>query len=49
MIMSFLLVRVSGVRLLESSLKKRVDGYEQYVRTTSAFVPLPPKNAEPKG
>ncbi len=42
-IMSFLLIRVSGVRLLESSLRTRVDGYEDYVRTTSSFVPLPPK------
>jgi len=43
LIMSFLLIRVSGVRLLESSLKKRVAGYEEYVRTTSSFIPLPPK------
>jgi len=43
LLMSFLLIRVSGVRLLESSLRSRVTGYEQYVRSTSAFVPLPPK------
>jgi steroid 5-alpha reductase family enzyme len=43
LLMSFLLIRVSGVRLLESSLRRRVTGYEQYVRSTSAFVPLPPK------
>ena len=41
--MSFLLIRVSGVRLLESSLRSRVAGYEEYVRDTSAFFPLPPK------
>jgi steroid 5-alpha reductase family enzyme len=45
LLMSFLLVRVSGVRLLESSLKSRVEGYEEYVRTTSPFFPLPPKQA----
>jgi steroid 5-alpha reductase family enzyme len=43
LLMSFLLIRVSGVRLLESSLRTRVAGYEVYVRTTSAFLPLPPK------
>lgn len=41
--MSFLLIRVSGVRLLESSLRTRVDGYEEYVRSTSSFLPLPPR------
>lgn len=44
LLMSFLLVRVSGVRLLENSLRTRVDGYEEYVRNTSAFLPLRPKN-----
>lgn len=43
LVMSILLIRVSGVRLLESSLRKRVDGYEEYRRRTSAFFPLPPK------
>lgn len=43
LLMSFLLIRVSGVRLLESSLRSRVAGYEEYVRDTSAFFPLPPK------
>jgi steroid 5-alpha reductase family enzyme len=43
LLMSFLLIRVSGVRLLESSLRSRVDGYDQYVRDTSAFFPSPPK------
>lgn len=43
LLMSFLLIRVSGVRLLESSLKNRVEGYSQYVQNTSAFIPLPSK------
>lgn len=47
LVMSVLLVRVSGVRLLESSLKSRLEGYETYKRCTSAFFPLPPKNCEP--
>ena len=44
LIMSFLLIRVSGVRLLENSLRDRVAGYKEYVRNTSPFFPLPPKN-----
>jgi len=43
LLMSFLLIRVSGVRLLESSLRSRVAGYEDYVRSTSSFFPLPPR------
>lgn len=43
-LMSFLLIRVSGVSLLESSLRQRILGYEQYVRTTSSFLPWPPKS-----
>ncbi len=43
LLMSFLLIRVSGVRLLENSLRTRIAGYEEYVQMTSAFVPLPPK------
>lgn len=42
-IMSVLLMRVSGVALLERSLKKRRSGYEAYVARTSAFFPWPPK------
>lgn len=42
-VMSVLLLRVSGVTLLEASLRKRRPGYEQYVRRTSAFFPWPPR------
>ncbi|MEI6743549.1 MAG: DUF1295 domain-containing protein [bacterium] len=41
--MSILLRRVSGVTLLEKSLKKRKEGYSDYVARTSAFIPRPPK------
>lgn len=41
---SFLLIRVSGVSLLEKSLKHRTPGYEEYMRRTSSFFPWPPKN-----
>ena len=42
LLMSFLLIRVSGVRLLEDSLRSRIAGYEEYLRETSSFFPLPP-------
>jgi steroid 5-alpha reductase family enzyme len=42
-VMNILLLKVSGVALLERSLVKRRDGYADYVRRTSAFFPLPPK------
>lgn len=41
-LMSFLLLRVSGVTLLEKSMRKR-PGYDEYVRRTSTFFPWPPK------
>jgi steroid 5-alpha reductase family enzyme len=44
-LMTFLLLRVSGVALLEKGLGKTKPGYEEYVRRTSAFFPLPPKSA----
>ena len=43
-LMTFLLVRVSGVALLESTMKKR-PGYTEYVESTSSFFPLPPRKA----
>ncbi|MAT07015.1 MAG: hypothetical protein CL424_18430 [Acidimicrobiaceae bacterium] len=42
-VMTVLLLRVSGVALLEKSLRKRKPDYQAYVERTSAFVPLPPK------
>ena len=42
-VMTVLLRRVSGVTLLEKSLKKRREGYEEYIARTSPFVPRPPK------
>lgn len=44
LLMSFLLMRVSGVTLLEKSLKTRTEGYADYVNRTSAFFPWPPRN-----
>ena len=42
-VMTILLLRVSGVALLEKSLKKRKPEYQAYIDRTSAFFPLPPK------
>ena len=44
-LMSFLLIRVSGVALLEKSLKARSPEYASYIEQTSAFIPWPPKRA----
>jgi steroid 5-alpha reductase family enzyme len=41
-IMTTLLVRVSGVALLEKTMDKR-PGYQEYIETTSAFVPWLPR------
>jgi len=39
LVMSVLLMRVSGVTLLEKSLKSRKEGYAEYVARTNAFFP----------
>jgi steroid 5-alpha reductase family enzyme len=41
-LMTFLLVRVSGVSLLEKDIAGRRPDYVAYVRRTSAFLPRPP-------
>ena len=45
LLMTFLLVRVSGVGMLEKTLKVSKPGYREYMERTSAFVPLPPRRA----
>lgn len=42
-LMTLLILKVSGVSLLEKSLKVRKPEYEDYVRKTSAFIPWFPK------
>jgi steroid 5-alpha reductase family enzyme len=42
-LMSFLLLRVSGVALLEKDICERRPEYAAYIRRTSAFVPWPPR------
>jgi steroid 5-alpha reductase family enzyme len=43
-VMSVLLMRVSGVPMLEHSMAKRRPGYVEYQRRTSAFFPRPPRD-----
>jgi steroid 5-alpha reductase family enzyme len=42
-LLTWLLTRLSGVPMLERSLKKTRPGYEDYVRRTSGFFPWPPE------
>lgn len=44
-LMTFLLLRVSGVSLLERSIVERRPEYAEYQRRTSAFIPWIPKEA----
>jgi steroid 5-alpha reductase family enzyme len=41
LLISFLLLRVSGVSLLEKDIGKRRPGYDEYIRRTNAFFPGP--------
>jgi steroid 5-alpha reductase family enzyme len=43
LIMTFLLLKVSGVSLLEKDIEERRPGYRRYVESTSAFVPWFPR------
>ncbi len=43
-VMSTLLMRISGAKLLEKGLKKRRQGYEEYIARTSGFFPRPPRS-----
>lgn len=43
LLMTFLLLRISGVSLLERDITDRRPAYREYIERTSAFVPWPPK------
>jgi steroid 5-alpha reductase family enzyme len=47
LVMSFLLLRVSGVAMLERTIGSRRPGYADYVARTSAFFPRPPRRPAP--
>ena len=42
-VISFFLLRVSGVPMLEQSLSTRLIGYHEYLESTSSFFPMPPR------
>ncbi len=43
-IMTYFLMRVSGVTLLERQLRHKKEGYEEYINNTSPFLLMPKKN-----
>lgn len=45
LVMAWLLMKLSGVPLLEAEMIRRKPGYAEYVRTTSALIPWPPKSS----
>lgn len=45
LVMAFLLTKLSGMPLLEKEMMARKPGYAEYVRTTSALIPWPPKKS----
>ena len=40
-LMTFFLLRVSGVTMLERQIAKKKSGYQEYIKTTSSFILLP--------
>jgi steroid 5-alpha reductase family enzyme len=42
LLMTFLLLKVSGVRMLEADIAERRPAYRDYIASTNAFVPGPP-------
>lgn len=45
-LMAWLLLRVSGIPMLEAHLQRTRAGYRDYIRTTSALIPWPPRAAD---
>jgi steroid 5-alpha reductase family enzyme len=46
--MTALIIKVSGVALLEKSLKENKPQYKEYIEKTSAFIPWFPKKTRRK-
>ena len=49
LMMTFFLLRVSGVTMLERDIAERRPAYRDYVERTSAFIPWPPKERAADG
>ena len=45
LVMTGLLLKVSGVAMLERDIAERRPGYSEYVATTNAFFPGPPRRS----
>lgn len=43
-VMTFFLLRVSGVAMLESDISERRPAYAEYIQRTSSFIPRPPRD-----
>ena len=41
--MIYLIIKISGVALLEKTLNKTKPGYKEYIESTNAFIPWFPK------
>lgn len=46
LLMSYLILRVSGVKMLEADMAERRPAYREYMERTSAFFPLPPRKVD---
>ena len=44
LLMTWLLLKFSGVTMLEEGIEERRPEYRDYIETTSVFIPLPPKS-----
>ena len=44
LLMAWMLVKLSGMPMLEAEMAKRKTGYADYMRSTSAPIPGPPKD-----
>jgi steroid 5-alpha reductase family enzyme len=43
LVLLYFLLKVTGVDLLEKSMRQRYDAYENYMQRTSSFIPMPPR------
>lgn len=46
LLMTFFLMKVSGVPMLEEALAERREGYRRYMQETSPFIPWPPRDID---
>jgi len=46
-LLTFLLLKFSGVTMLEETIVDRRPAYREYIASTNAFIPGPPKNPKP--